>query len=138
MEIAHNYIDIGIVTHDVKYNEKKSDSISLGRSDITTENGMFITNSIIIGNEIKAKSDQIIIGDEKYTYDKITIGNVNISELEERIMDLENLVEKQNELIMAMYYHPGMPGFKEAYDQFKSHSQSQSQCQDQVQDQLIE
>ena len=127
MEIAHNYIDIGIVTHDVKYNEKQSDSISLGRSSIM-ENGIFIKNSIIIGNEIKAKSDQIIIGDDKHIYDKITIGNVNISKLEERIMDLENLVEKQNELIMAMYYHPGMPGFKEAYDQFKSHSQ----CQDQL------
>lgn len=69
---------------------------------------------IAIGqNAIAQNKADIQIGSKEITENQIWINNVNIREMQSRIDQLEEIVEKQNKLIEAMWYAPGMPGYQE-------------------------
>jgi hypothetical protein len=85
------------------------DSISIGRNVHVNS-----ANCIAIGANIKTeKPNEIQIGSRDMTDNDIYLSNVNIREMQSRIEQLEEIVEKQNKLIEAMWYAPGMPGYDE-------------------------
>lgn len=62
-------------------------------------------NAIAIGSNVEAGDDEIII--------------VNLKKLRDQVQELQSIVEKQNELILQMYYAPNGPGAHEAKERFE-------------------
>lgn len=81
-------------------------------------------NSIAIGTSCSATEDhEIHIGTDSST--KVIIGRYNvaemfetIAELRQEVTELKNLVERQAEIIDALWYHPGMPGANAAKESY--------------------
>jgi hypothetical protein len=52
--------------------------------------------------------------------DQIILGDVNIREMKNEIEDLKDIVKEQQEMLITLWHHPGMPGYQEAKDQYES------------------
>ena len=75
---------------------------------------------IAIGCNAKAGKHAAAFGDSVIAPDNhLVIGKWDLTDVAERLNALEELVEKQHELLNALWYHPGMPGAIEAEDSFK-------------------
>lgn len=71
------------------------------------------------GTGSRAGDDAIAIGVNIVAEDnEVVIGRVNVTKLLDRLEQLETQVEKQNELIEALWYYPGMPGSQEAAESY--------------------
>jgi hypothetical protein len=72
-------------------------------------------NAAAFGENVKAEDNHLVIG----KWDLTDVAETNVSE---RLNKLEELVEKQQELLNALWYHPGMPGALEAEQSFVEHT----------------
>jgi hypothetical protein len=73
-------------------------------------------NAAAFGENVKAADNHLVIGQ----WDLTDIAN-GTNDLHERVIKLESLVKKQQELLTALWYHPGMPGSIEAQALFDQH-----------------
>jgi len=56
----------------------------------------------------------IRLGDKALNYNCIDIGPIDLIQLQNKVKELETIVNKQKELIEALWYRPGMPGYDQA------------------------
>ena len=85
-----------------------------------------ISNAITIGYNATALGNRgIAIGHKAISKndDQVIIGNIDLNELEKRVSQLEQIVKDQEEIINALWYHPGMPGSIEAKDDYNDNIQ---------------
>ena len=88
-------------------------AICIGQGAIADDNG------IAIGQYAKAGKHAAAFGSNVDAPDhNLVIGKWNLTDVGERLNALEELVEKQRELLEALWYHPGMPGALEAEKSF--------------------
>lgn len=94
----------------------------------------FVPNSISIGELVSRPKHQVAmgynaspegdygiqIGTPDITDNNIFISNLDIRKMDKRIQELEDIVEKQNEMIEALWYAPGMPGYQEGKEMWDS------------------
>jgi YadA head domain repeat (2 copies) len=81
-------------------------------------------NCVAIGlNAISSGKRSIAIGYQANATedDQIMLGDVNIREMRNEIEDLKAIVKEQQEMLIALWHHPGMPGYQEAKDQYENY-----------------
>lgn len=74
----------------------------------------------------------VAIGNKRNEINKdVSVGGINISEIQTKVKSLETIIEelqeivkKQNEMLISLWYYPGMPGANEAKEQFDKDSKS--------------
>lgn len=90
-------------------------------SDFVIPNNSILINEgggLTMSKELKEIED-IEIG-RSHWKGSVMIGDIDLRKLVDRVETLESLVEKQSELINAMWYHPGMPGADEIEEKFNA------------------
>ena len=97
-----------------------STCIALGKNASTSG-----TDCISIGCNVSTSGiARIQIGSPKFTENEIWMSNINIRGLQDRIEQLETIIEKQSKLIDTLWYAPGMPGYQEAFDMWDKDAQT--------------
>lgn len=89
------------------YTTKPQDSVALGRGARAG------TNAVAIGNCTAPDGRFVVLGED------YTDVNKRLKKLEWMVKEQTKLIEEQQEMLNAVWYHPGMPGFGEAKEQWK-------------------
>ncbi len=60
-------------------------------------------------------------GDTIITEINLTKLQSRVEQLEEQLQSAQELIQKQNDMLLKLWYHPGFPGYNEASDNFNKH-----------------
>lgn len=102
----------------IPHYDYQQNCISIGSSAVATGTYCVSMGSgVAIGNSYgwTPKGDTII-GEINLTKLKC-----QVEKLEEQLQRAEQLIEKQNDMLLKLWYHPNMPGYDEASDNFNKH-----------------
>lgn len=80
----------------------------------------FKSESILLGPGTVAKNDYDVVIGAPTSEGDIFLRDIDIRKLSDRVRHLEELVEKQHEIIETLWYHPGGPGYEEAKEQWNA------------------
>jgi hypothetical protein len=118
-----------------RYQNKHINTKTLKNNKMTTL-GSPLGNTIAIGQHAKTfASSCIAIGLEANSTIKndVTYYGINLTELKKKVDTIEKLestieelqltIAKQNEMLISLWYYPGMPGANEAKEQFEKDSE---------------
>lgn len=97
--------------------EDVHDCVSIGKDCHVESFSVAVGCRARAGKRACAIGTDVVAGD-----DEIVIGKCNFTRMMERLDALEQRVAEQDELIEAIWYHPGMPGFTEAKETFDDDS----------------
>jgi hypothetical protein len=81
----------------------ETNATAIGVSAVALEGGIAIGNGVVAGPN------------------ELVIGVWRITKLFERIDELERRVVEQDEMLKALWFHPGMPGYEEGRSAFEEH-----------------
>lgn len=74
---------------------------------------------VAIGNNAHAGVNAVALGTNSKAPDgHVVILNIDFTNIASRLEQLENIIAEQQEMIQALWYHPGMPGAVDAASSF--------------------
>lgn len=96
-----------------------SNTVAIGSGASATS-----SHSIAIGADVRTSDAYGIAIGTNTDQGTIMLNDVNIRNLKKKVDELEEIVKKQSELINALWFAPGMPGYAEGKEMWNKDSTS--------------